>query len=368
MELFLKQLTIFLIIFIFTACGGGGTSDNSQESDRVRFSSFYNYEDAEDNSSQRWKIRSGVEGDIENIYDSTAQSRVIKFRAGGSYMIGARGGEGAWQDTQNRTLSLRINSHLAETIYIAVDTKDGARTIFYRTDTPNRGLKHGFIGGIHHGLGASITDGRWRTITRDLVADLHDAEPDNELLAVNGLIHNGGEGTMIDDIILYNPIKTSYLEKEIEVEDYYQISLDNPKDHILQWSFRGFGATPHILSAEPDERGEIEDPHAFEFRVTVETDHGERVLSYTLGLEDRGLSEDHSEIHHALGDDRTIGSVWAGDDPINTMGLWQRVTRDLQEDIYDFEPENRLLRVKRFEVKNHGSIDKIQMFSGIKAY
>jgi len=47
-----------------------------------------------------------------------------------------------------------------------------------------------------------------------------------------------------------------------------------------------------------------------------------------------GLLESGTTIHHGLGDDRIKGSVWAGDDPMNELGLWQTVTRDLQEDIW----------------------------------
>jgi len=361
-----KQFIIFFIILIFTACGSTDTTKQSETN--ISSSTLHNYEDAEEITTEKWTVRTGSPEDIVNIFDASSQSRVIKFLVGGSYMIGAKSGEHAWTDTENRTLSFRINTELPETIYIPIETTEGLRTLFYRTDIATRGLKHGFIGGIHHGLGTSITDGRWRTITRDLVADLHDAEPNNELLAVNGLIHNGGEGTMMDDIILYNPSKTSYLGIQTEVEEAYQLSLDNPHDHILQWSFQGFGEAPRILSDDPDERGEIVDPQAFEFSVTVETTYGKRELLYTLGLTDLGLSEDNRTIHHGLGDDRTIGSVWAGDDPMNEMGLWQTVTRDLQEDIYDFEPENQLLLVQSFRVLHHGFINDIAMFSNAKSY
>jgi len=82
-----------------------------------------------------------------------------------------------------------------------------------------------------------------------------------------------------------------------------------------------------------------------------------------LGADNLGLVESGTTIHHGLGDDRIKGSVWAGDDPMNELGLWQTVTRDLQEDIWDFEPNNRLLKVNGFQVRNSGYVDGIKMLS-----
>ncbi len=358
----MKQSIIFFIILLFTACGDTGSTKERVEP------TLYTYEDAESGSASKWSIRSGESGDVINVMDSEGQSRVIEFSSGGSYMIGARSGEEAWSDKRSKSISFRLKSKLKETIYVLIDTKEGQRKLFYRTDTANRGLKHGFIGGIHHGLGTSISNESWRTITRDLESDLKDAEPDNELTAVNGLIHNGGAGNRIDDIILYNPNRDHYLTKIKQVENALQLIINNDQDHILQWRFKDFGSEPQILSANPDERGTIVDPDAFEFRVRVKTSQGERDLIYTLGLKDRGLIEEGKTIHHALGDDRTIGSVWAGDDPMNELGLWQTITRDLQEDIHDFEPKNNLLSVENFVIKKRGLIDDVQMFSAAKRY
>ncbi len=358
----MRQTVIFLSILFFTACGDTGGREEEVEP------TLYIYEDAESASSSQWTIRSGELGDVVNLMDSEIQSRVIEFASGGSYMIGDTSGEKVWGDTKSKSISFRLNSKLKETIYVLVDTKEGARKLFYRTDTSNRALKHGFIGGIHHGLGTSISNESWRTITRDLESDLKDAEPNNDLLAVNGLIHSGGEGNRMDDIILYNPNKNHYLAQEKQVENNFNLIINNTQDHILQWRFKDFGSEPRILSADPDERGSILDPDAFEFRVHVSTTKGDRDLIYTLGLEDGGLIENGQSIHHALGDDRTIGSVWAGDDPMNELGLWQTVTRDLQEDIHDFESNNTLLLVDYFLVKNRGTIDDVQMFSAAKRY
>ena len=53
-----------------------------------------------------------------------------------------------------------------------------------------------------HGLGSDATDGRWHTFTRDLEADLADAQRGVNILEVNGfLIRGSGK---VDDIMLLN--------------------------------------------------------------------------------------------------------------------------------------------------------------------
>ncbi len=81
------------------------------------------------------------------------------------------------------------------TIYIAVQTTDGFRYIYYnKLDYNNLGSDRF----IHHGLGASSRDGTWHTITRDLEQDLHDAQPDNNLVAILGFLIRGSG--RVDDI------------------------------------------------------------------------------------------------------------------------------------------------------------------------
>ena len=223
-------------------------------------------------------------------------------------------------------------------------------------------------------------------------------------------MYNGGDGGVIDDIVLYSPNETIYEDGErgtsrwhisdndplgatirnvpdndrqgrtlqgnvIQLEgngilNAYRIGAiegenawNNRTQRIVQWRFRDFGDEPEILLANPDERGFIRDRDAFQFRVHVDTREGHRDLLYTLGDRHQGIIENGTTIHHALGDDRIRGSVWAGDNPMNEMGLWQTITRDISEDIRDFEPNNELIAVNGFEVRNSGLVDDIKMLS-----
>ncbi len=317
-------------------------------------------ENAEDGTVSKWRVVIGDSKDIVNIYDSEIKSRVIELNGGGSYKMGATGGDRAFNITKDKTISWDMKTDVAYTIYIIANTTEGLRYIFY-VSTPSRGLKHGLPNGVHHGLGKATIDGRWRRITRDLETDLQDAEPTNKLLSINGFIYNGGDGGRLDNITLYTPKEIVYQDREVEVKNKYELTINNSDFKILQWKFKDFGGEPEIL----DERGTIRDINAFEFRVNVDTVNGERDLIYTLGEKNLGLVEGGKTIHHGLGDDRAIGSVWAGDDPINELGLWQSITRDLDEDIRDFEPNNRLLKVNLFKVTNSGKVKEIKMLSSV---
>ncbi len=316
-------------------------------------------ENGEDNSTTKWRVVEGSSDDILNMYDSELKSRVVEFNGGGSYKLGATGGSKALNIKGETTISWKMKVTIPYTIYILTQTTEGLRYIFY-VSTPSRGLKHGFLNGIHHGLGKATLNGRWKTITRDLSSDLHDAEPDNRIISINGIIINGGNGIRVDDITIYTPEEKIYINNYIEVNNSYKLNINSEYFKILQWRFKDFG-TPEIL----DRRGIIRDRDIFEFKIHTTTTNGKRDLIYTLGEDNLGLIENNRTIHHALGDDRVIGSVWVENYPANSLGMPQAITRDLDEDIRDFEPNNHLLKIDSFEVKGNGRVGYIKLLSSV---
>ena len=53
---------------------------------------------------------------------------------------------------------------------------------------------------VHHGLGSVSKNGTWQTFTRDLQADLHAGEPDNDIISVDAFLIKGSG--RVDDIKL----------------------------------------------------------------------------------------------------------------------------------------------------------------------
>jgi len=81
------------------------------------------------------------------------------------------------------------------TIYVAVDTLNGARYLAYEPRDSDRGVVANYI---RFGIGEDAKDGTWKSIIRNLSEDIQKFEPDNRLLAINSLMVRG-DGR-IDDI------------------------------------------------------------------------------------------------------------------------------------------------------------------------
>jgi len=162
------------------------------------------YEDAEDGNIQGWSIFSNSSGEasIHNVYDNNAASRVISLEGvgrGDGYMLGRRRGEGAWQDTLHTKIAWRMCYTESFTIYIALETRKGRRYLTYSNRDDDRGLRGSYIG---IGLGHERMNGVWQQIERNLEADLHRYEADNEIVSVNAFMVRGSG--RIDDIQLDN--------------------------------------------------------------------------------------------------------------------------------------------------------------------
>lgn len=131
------------------------------------------------------------------FYDGDRDSRVIEFTGSATsngYRLRDDNGS-YWDDTNFKVMewSMRYDENFI--IYIAVQTSDGFRYIYY-TAAESDNLGTGTY--IHHGLGSQIKDGSWQTVIRDLEYDLKEAQPDNELEAVLGFLIRGSG--RIDDI------------------------------------------------------------------------------------------------------------------------------------------------------------------------
>jgi len=91
----------------------------------------------------------------------------------------------------------------------------------------------------------------------------------------------------------------------------------------------------------------------FMIYISVQTTQGFRYLTYIPTNTDRGLFVNkNSKIHY----------IYHGLGTKTKNGTWQTVTRDLEQDIRKFEPNNRLLEVNGFLIRGNGKIDDIEMF------
>ena len=143
--------------------------------------------------------------DISNIFDYDRQSRVIQLSGSGeSNGFWLRNADGlAWNST-SRFVEWSINTLEPFTVYIELETDHGLRYLYYRPDnTDYLGDTHY----VHYGLGSNAADGQWHTFVRDLHANLQNAQPDVNILKVNGFLQaEVGVHIIYDDDIRFDQI------------------------------------------------------------------------------------------------------------------------------------------------------------------
>ncbi|MFV0436619.1 MAG: hypothetical protein ACK5PS_04410 [Desulfopila sp.] len=158
------------------------------------------YEDGEDGDLGGWDIydASPPGASLENIFDTARGSKVIRF-TGDATNNGFRlrsANASWWYDNMFTTIRWSMNFSNSYVVYIAAQTRDGFRYLYYTTADSDK-LGDGLF--VHHGLGPESANGSWQTINRDLEHDLKEAQPDNELEYIQGFLIRGNG--MVDDIM-----------------------------------------------------------------------------------------------------------------------------------------------------------------------
>ena len=163
------------------------------------------YSDAESGDDSGWRVsdKNPSGALVRNIVDPTdPTNQVMEFVSDGtknSFINGSTNPASGWNNTLHKFVQWRSLASENFRVYVRVETASGWRFMWY--DNRNNDILHNSNGKyIHHGLGTSAADGRWQTFTRDLQADLADAEPDNILLSVQAVVVRGS--FLLDDLEL----------------------------------------------------------------------------------------------------------------------------------------------------------------------
>jgi len=162
------------------------------------------YEDAEDLQTTRWKIdKQKTLTSITNLFDTKHKSNVIQLNGSyktSSFILGSKKGKGMWRNTTEESIQWDMNIKGKYKIIIFAKTAKGVRYFYYNYSSKSRGLYRSKY--IRIGLGKKTNRGKWVTITRNLIDDLQQYEPNNRLISVNGLkIYGAGK---IDNVMLFN--------------------------------------------------------------------------------------------------------------------------------------------------------------------
>ncbi len=164
------------------------------------------YEDAENGKIDAWRIVDNTPSgaSIKNI--EIDANRVIQLSGDSTrnaFMIGGESDDSSyrWRNTTEFDLSLKIKFDRRYYLYVAVETKNNKEIKFIRYSSSDDNEEYNSAKTIiKYSLGRDSDDGQWVTVTRNLNDDLKKLEPDNEIVAVNGILIQGSG--MVDDIVL----------------------------------------------------------------------------------------------------------------------------------------------------------------------
>jgi uncharacterized protein YdaL len=279
------------------------------------------------------------------------------------YMLGSLNDAQSWNNSEDKILRWRMKYNEEFVIYVKLKTQKGDRYLYYTAHNQDYGRSAGSIY-IHHGLGVSAKDGTWRTFTRDIEADLKEFENDNHLISVNtflirgsGSIYGvemfsknnkviyesgdqGNQWTVYDntpagasDVAIWNAeIHSNIMTLTgAGMDNGYSLpSWNNSQNKFLEWKMN------------------FNEEYVLFIKLT--TQNGVRYLYYTASNESYGRSAGSEYIHHGLG-------VASKD------GTWRSFSRNIEQDLKEFDSDNNLISVDAFLVRGSGKFDDIEMYS-----
>jgi hypothetical protein len=208
------------------------------------------YEDGTNVSN--WGKLDALPANVSSVYDNSRNSDVIEFKGNGfhsAYIYGY--GANEWQNTSEKTLKWSMKYSEDYAVYVRVMTTKGFRFLKF---TPNgtEGKKEVYI---EHSLGNNTKDGAWHDFKIDLESALKEFEPDNSIIAINGIIFRGSG--RIDDIELIDttdaqpnqaPVAKAKISDVNITSDNISISLDanssyDPDGTIIDYQWKDNNTT-----------------------------------------------------------------------------------------------------------------------------
>ncbi|NPU96113.1 MAG: S8 family serine peptidase [Candidatus Omnitrophica bacterium] len=346
------------------------------------------YEDAEDGSTARWTVYDNTPPGavIRNIFDAPANSRVIQFSGAGTdngYRLRSSS-LGPWNNRAQFVVEWSSKFSEYFVVYIDVQTAAGHRYMQY---IPANRNDLGMGEYVFHGLGGTARDGQWHTFTRDLQADLQEAQPGNTITEVNGFLIRGNG--MVDNIRLRaslppsptptptptrtptptpKPLVTVYENAEDGSTARWAIYDNDPTGAVIRnifdasvnsrvihfsgaetnngYRLLGPGSGPWKNQSQLVAEWRLKYSEYFVVYFDVQTTAGHRYLQYIpVNTNDLGTGE---YVLHGLG-------TTARD------GQWHSFTRDLQADLQEAQPGNAITEVNGFLIRGNGMVDNIHL-------
>jgi len=283
------------------------------------------------------------------------------------YMLGSLNDAQSWSNNEDKVLRWNMKYSEEFVIYVKLKTQKGDRYLYYTPHNQDYGRSAGSIY-IHHGLEVSAKDGTWRTFSRDIEADLQEFENDNSLISVNAFLirgsgsiygvemfsknsrviyesgDQGNQWTVYDntpagasDVAIWDGETHSNIMTLTGsgMDNGYSLPLwNNSQNKFLEWKMN-FNEEYVIF-------------------VKLSTQDGIRYLYYTASNESYGRSAGSEYIHHGLG-------------VVSKDGTWRSFSRNIENDLKEFDSDNKLISVDAFLVRGSGKFDDIEMYSKVES-
>ncbi len=336
-------------------------------------SGFIMYEDAEDESVNKWNVYDNVPAgaQITNVYDGFRQSNVIELTGEGTnngYRLRKADGS-RWYNTEQTVIEWSMKYDEYFVIYIDMETTAGHRYLQYNPVNTNQ-LGTGEY--VLFGLGTGARNGQWHTFVRDLQADLTEAQPGAIIEEVNGFLVRGSG--MVDDIKMLNemPDSTMYEDATDGSTSRWMVYDSDPAgaqifntydtdrmSRVIEFSGSGTNNGYRLRAA--DGRGWLNTTQTviewsmkygenFIVYIDLETNDGHKYLQYQpVNVSVLGAGE---YVKYGLG----TGAV---------DGRWQTFVRDLQADMEAAQPGVIIEEVNGFLIRGSGRVDDIKMLDAI---
>ncbi len=184
--------SIIFILFIFSTLSLATVYENGENNTTNHWTAYDKHKIYDQNSSSQV---------IENSMDEDKKSRIIEFKGkeiSYTYLLGAREGSAAWNNTEESILSWSMKMKEPYQITLYMQTKKGLRQIYFSHSRSPKNLNSSAY--IHINLEATTMNDLWQTFSFDLATIIKKSDIENKLLSVNGLTIQGLGA--IDDIQL----------------------------------------------------------------------------------------------------------------------------------------------------------------------
>lgn len=341
-----------------------GIGDNTDTYDnRLDKHKLLVYENADSNYhlSGDWTSTLGAP---KRVYSSSRGSGVVKIEDGILYKLKIN-------NSSNNVIQWDIRTKKHYSIYVKLRVKTKLnnkliitnRIIHYYPNNISTGLtKKGYIhigtGSIDHNLD------KWITIRRDLIKDLHEFDPDSRLLSIEEFWIRGESYLDNIEMLSYRIYEDGTTSQNWHIYGDTQnaecISVYDKYRHGAVIKLKGEGLkTGYVLKAFYNTsinriiQWSMKYNEDFTVYIKVNTRDGIRYLSYNNKDYNERSKNNQRYLYFGIG--KSI--VKSG---------WHTITRDLNEDLKEFEKNNRIINIVSFSIRGSGFIDDISLLKSKK--